>query len=60
MKVSELMTHEVETISPNESLQDAAKMMASLDAGALPVGENELIGTVVTNLHFWRRVRRTE
>jgi CBS domain-containing protein len=50
MKVSELMTHEVETISPNESLQDAAKMMASLDAGALPVGENELIGTVVTNL----------
>jgi CBS domain-containing protein len=39
MKVSELMTHEVETISPNDSLQDAAKMMASLDAGALPVGE---------------------
>jgi CBS domain-containing protein len=47
MKVSEIMTHEVETVSPNETLQDAAKMMASRDAGALPVGENDqLIGMI--------------
>src|SRR4029450_9701426 len=47
MKVNEIMTHEVETVSPNETLQDAAKMMASRDAGALPVGENDqLIGMI--------------
>jgi CBS domain-containing protein len=47
MKISEIMTHEVETVSPNETLQDAAKRMASLDAGALPVGENDqLIGMI--------------
>jgi CBS domain-containing protein len=49
MKVNEIMTQEVETVSPNETLQDAAKMMASLDAGALPVGENDQLVGMITD-----------
>ena len=47
MKVSEAMTATVRVANPEESLQEAALLMASLDAGALPVGENDrLIGMI--------------
>jgi CBS domain-containing protein len=47
MKVSEIMTRDVRVANPNETLQHAAKLMASLDAGVLPVGENDqLIGMI--------------
>ncbi len=39
MKVSELMTPEVEIVQPNDPLRTAAKMMADLNAGALPVSD---------------------
>jgi CBS domain-containing protein len=46
-KVSECMTRDVRTISPDKTLRDAACLMAEMDAGALPVGENDrLIGMV--------------
>src|SRR5438034_7171628 len=47
MKVNEAMTREVRVTSPDETIQNAAKTMASLDAGVLPVGENDhLIGMI--------------
>ena len=47
MKVSELMTPEVEVIRPDDTLHTAAQMMADLDIGALPVGENDrLVGLI--------------
>jgi CBS domain-containing protein len=47
MKVNEAMTREVKITSPEETVQKAAKMMADLDAGALPVAENDrLIGMI--------------
>jgi CBS domain-containing protein len=47
MRVSECMTREVQIIDPNETIGGAAKAMAKLDAGALPVGENDrLIGMI--------------
>jgi len=47
MKVSEAMTRDVRVSSPEETIRQAAKTMASLDAGALPVGENDhLIGMI--------------
>lgn len=47
MKVSEVMTHDVKTASPEDTLQHAAQMMEGIDAGALPVGENDrLVGIV--------------
>lgn len=45
MRVGEAMTRNVQFIDPNSSLQSAARMMADLDTGCLPVGENDrLIG----------------
>jgi CBS domain-containing protein len=49
MKVMEIMTREVELASPNETIEHAAKIMASLDAGALPVGENDRLVGMVTD-----------
>src|SRR2546425_13132329 len=47
MKVSEAMTRDVRVASPEETVQKAAQTMASLDAGGLPVGENDqLIGMI--------------
>jgi CBS domain-containing protein len=47
MKVSEAMTREVRVASPDETIQKAAQTMASLDAGVLPVSEQDhLIGMV--------------
>jgi len=47
MKVSEAMTRDVCVASPDETIRQAAKTMASLDAGVLPVGENDhLIGMI--------------
>ena len=46
-KISELMTREVEVITPDESLQRAAQLMDDLNVGALPVCDgSRLIGMV--------------
>jgi len=49
MKVSEAMTRDVRVANPNESIRDAARMMAEIDAGALPVGENDRLVGVITD-----------
>ena len=41
MKVSECMTRDVSTISPDRTIRDAAKLMASKDVGCIPVGEDD-------------------
>ena len=47
MKLKEIMTHYVETIRSDTSLQQAAQAMASLDVGMLPIMEDDtLLGTV--------------
>ena len=47
MKVSEVMTREVETVRPDQPVQDAAGFMLSADAGSIPVTEgNRLIGMI--------------
>jgi len=47
MKVSEVMTRDVQTIRPDQSVQDAASFMLSADAGSIPVTEGErLIGMI--------------
>ena len=37
MQLSDIMSHDVEVISPDSTIQDAADKMKSLDVGALPV-----------------------
>ena len=47
MKVSDCMTRDVRISAPQQTIRDAAKLMAELDVGILPVGENDrLIGMV--------------
>jgi len=47
MRVSEAMTRDVRVCTPGQSIRDVAKMMADIDAGAVPVGENDrLIGMI--------------
>ena len=47
MKVSEVMTREVQTIRPDQPVQEAANFMLSADAGSIPVTEGErLIGMI--------------
>jgi CBS domain-containing protein len=49
MKISEVMTSDVEIASPDDTLQTGAKMMAELDIGVLPVGENDRLVGMVTD-----------
>lgn len=47
MKVSDVMTRTVRTTDPGVSIREAAKLMADLDAGILPVAEGDrLIGMI--------------
>jgi CBS domain-containing protein len=47
MKISKCMTRDVQLASPTQSIRDAAKMMADIDAGSLPVGQdNRLVGMI--------------
>lgn len=49
MKISDAMTRDVVVASPTETICDAAKQMASIDAGVLPVGENDRLVGMITD-----------
>ena len=47
MKVSEVMTRDVQTIRPDQTAREAASFMLSADAGSIPVAEgNRLLGMI--------------
>jgi CBS domain-containing protein len=47
MKISEVMTKDVLTAKPSQTIQEAANMMARIDSGAIMVEEQErLIGMI--------------
>ena len=49
MRVSEAMTREVRVATPGQTIRDVAKMMAEIDAGAMPVGENDRLVGMITD-----------
>ncbi len=49
MKVSEIMSSNVATCSPNDSLRDVAKTMRDKDCGAIPVMEAGKIAGIITD-----------
>jgi CBS domain-containing protein len=49
MKIREAMTPDVRVANPDETIQQAARIMASLDAGVLPVGENDRLVGMITD-----------
>ncbi len=47
MKVAEIMTREVAIASPDQTIGEVAREMATNDIGFMPVGENDrLVGTI--------------
>lgn len=47
MKVSEVMTRDVQTVRPDQPVQQAASFMLNADAGSIPVTEGDrLIGMI--------------
>jgi CBS domain-containing protein len=49
MKVAELMTPGPRTIAPDETIEQAAKLMDELDVGILPVCEKDRLVGVITD-----------
>ena len=49
MKVSEVMTQDVQLIEPTQTIRDAAKLMAELDAGIMPVREGDRLVGMLTD-----------
>jgi CBS domain-containing protein len=49
MKISEVMTREVETVKPDEPIRQAAQFMLRADTGALPVCDGDRLVGMVTD-----------
>src|SRR5262245_38972578 len=49
MRVSDAMTLDVQIANPDQSIQEAARMMAAIDAGVLPVGDNDRLVGMITD-----------
>jgi CBS domain-containing protein len=49
MRVSEAMTREVRVASPGQTIRDVAKIMDEIDAGSMPVGENDRLVGMITD-----------
>lgn len=49
MKVKDCMCHNVELVAPDSTIQSAARMMAEIDAGILPVSEGDRLVGVITD-----------
>jgi CBS domain-containing protein len=49
MQVSEAMSGDVQIADPNQPIRDAARLMAQIDAGVLPVGENDRLVGMITD-----------
>jgi CBS domain-containing protein len=49
MKVREAMTRDVRLVKPEQTIRDAAKLMAEIDVGALPVEENDRLVGMITD-----------
>lgn len=49
MKISEVMTREVEVVSPDASLREAARKMDDLNVGVLPVCDGQRLVGILTD-----------
>ena len=49
MKVSEVMSTDVQIANPDQTIQEAARIMADIDAGVLPVGDNDRLVGMITD-----------
>jgi CBS domain-containing protein len=56
MKISDVMTPDVEVVNPDDTLRTVAELMADLDSSALRVGENNLLIGAITDHDITIRV----
>ena len=49
LKIREIMTTDVSTVSANDSISEAANIMKQLDVGAVPVLDNNILVGIVTD-----------
>ena len=49
MQVRQAMSSEVKIASPSQSIRDAARLMAQLDCGCLPVAEDDRLVGMITD-----------
>ncbi|MEK0083396.1 CBS domain-containing protein [Benzoatithermus flavus] len=49
MKVSDVMTRTVKTTTPDVTIREAARLMADLDAGILPVAQGDRLVGMITD-----------
>ncbi|MFA7586069.1 MAG: CBS domain-containing protein [Novosphingobium sp.] len=49
MKISDCMSRDVRLVSPQDSIQSAARCMAEIDAGILPVSNDDRLIGIVTD-----------
>ena len=49
MRVQEAMSRDVRVANPGQSIRDVAKMMDEIDAGSMPVGENDRLVGMITD-----------
>jgi CBS domain-containing protein len=49
MRVSECMTREVRIANPGQSIREVARIMAEIDAGVMPVGDNDRLVGMITD-----------
>jgi CBS domain-containing protein len=49
MKVSEVMTKDIQLANPDQTIREAARLMSEEDVGALPVAENDRLVGMITD-----------
>ena len=49
MRVSEAMTREVRVANPGQSIREVAKIMDEINAGSMPVGDNDRLVGMITD-----------
>jgi CBS domain-containing protein len=49
MQVHQAMTSDVKILDPKQTIRDAAAAMAAIDAGVVPVGENDRLVGMITD-----------
>jgi CBS domain-containing protein len=49
MKVSNIMTRDVRLLDPDQTIREAARLMAEIDVGALPVSKNDRLVGMITD-----------
>jgi CBS domain-containing protein len=49
MQIAEIMTRDVRLAAPEQTVKEAARMMAELDVGAIPVAENDRLVGMLTD-----------